>query len=418
MISVYAWEKGGYHHGWRQLYLCLLIICLRYLLIQSNTISASARDSLLSPTSECRQYQSTDQSNFISATTDYVQNRGIVNNYCKFSLLPILNKGESLEKLFSYLYDISTYRKGYLNSRESIIIITKLYALPKSQVNWVNIAGIRDYFTQLIQPKHQDHRNKYELSHKLTNNCQTNQYRVMNIFINSGKPTKHKSVNCWFISNNNNSLLLCTLIGESLEKLFLYYRNTSMYSESNNNREITSDNYKKNNNNNNNKNSKAQPKKSNSQRKAMEADNNPIATQINSKAQPKKSNSQGKAMEVDENPIATLMKVLNQLGIDPAVLNSALANKQQEPIKEPVPPAPPYEPDGNGGSRKRQITEVVISNSSDTTTTTISSQVNPWNINKLGTSKAAVSEEKSSSTKDNSISMGGQGGGDTDEDDV
>ena len=112
------------------------------------------------------------------------------------------------------------------------------------------------------------------------------------------------------------------------------------------------------------------------------------------------------------------MKVLNQLGINPAVLNSALANKQQEPIKEPVPSAPPYEPDGNGGSRKRQITEVVISKSSGTTTTTVSSQVNPWNINKLGTSKAAVSEEKSSSTKDNSISMGGQGGGDTDEDDV
>ena len=373
MISVYAWEKGGYHHGWRQLYLCLLIICLRYLLIQSNTISASARDSLLSPTSECRQYQSTDQSNFISATTDYVQNRGIVNNYCKFSLLPILNKEESLEKLFSYLYDISTYRKGYLNSREPNIIITKLYALPKSQVDWLNIARIRDYFTQLIQPKHQDHRNKYELIHKLTNNHQTNQYRVINIFINSGKRTKHKSVNCWFISNNKNSLLLCPINGESLKKLFLYYRNTLTYNHNNNN---------------------------------------------NSKAQPKKSNLQGKAMEVDENPIATLIKVLNQLGIDPAVLNSALANKQQEPIKEPVPPAPPYEPDANGGSRKRQITEVVISNSNDTTTTTISSQVNPWNINKLGTSKTAVPVEKSSSTKNNSISMGGQGGGDTDEDDV
>ena len=222
-------------------------------------------------------------------------------------------------------------------------------------MNWVNIAGIRDYFTQLIQPKHQDHRNKYELSHKLTNNCQTNQYRVINIFINSGKPTKHKSVNCWFISKHNNSLLLCPLNGESLEKLFLYYRNTSMYSESNNNREITSDNYKKNNNNNNNK---------------------------NSKAQPKKSNSQGKAMEVDNNPIAALIKVLNQLGINPAVLNSALANKQKEPIKEPVPPAPPYDPDGSGGSRKRQILEVAVSNSNGTTTTTISSQVNPWNINK------------------------------------
>ena len=374
MSTVLAWGKGGYHHaGLRQLSLCQLIICLRYLQIQSNTISASARDSLLSPTSECRQYQSTDQSKFASATTDYVQNRGILNNNCKFSLLSILNKGESLEKLFSYLYDISTYRKGYLNSRESNIIITKLYALPKSQVNWVNIAGIRDYFTQLIQPKHQDHRNKYELSHKLTNNCQTNQYRVINILINSGKPTKHKSVKCWFISNNNNSLLLCPLNGESLEKLFLYYRNTLTYNHNNNN---------------------------------------------NSKAQPKKSNSQGKAMEVDENPIATLMKVLNQLGIDPAVLNSALANKQQEPIKEPVPPAPPYEPDGNGGSWKRQITEVVISNSNDTTTTIVSSQVTPWNINKLGTSKAAVSEEKSSSTNDISISMGGQGGGDTDEYDV
>ena len=46
-IVVYAWEKGGYHHGWRQLSLCLLTICRRYLHIQPSTISDTTWDTLV-----------------------------------------------------------------------------------------------------------------------------------------------------------------------------------------------------------------------------------------------------------------------------------------------------------------------------------------------------------------------------------
>jgi hypothetical protein len=109
----------------------------------------------------------------------------------------------------------------------------------------------------------------------------------------------------------------------------------------------------------------------------------------------------------------------NQLGIDSAFLNMFSANKQQEPVKEPVPPAPPYDPDGNGGSRKRQIAEVVtsVTNQNDTTTS-ISSQINPWNTNKLGTSSTAITEGKSSSANDSSINLGGESGDGNKEDDV
>ena len=48
-------------------------------------------------------------------------------------------------------------------------------------MNWVIIAGIRDYFTQLIQSKYQDHRDKYKLIQKLSNNYQTNQDGIINI---------------------------------------------------------------------------------------------------------------------------------------------------------------------------------------------------------------------------------------------